>query len=138
MLSKDFMESYLEGWVFVLSCIAMIAFVITFRGLLLERSLSLPSMIARVVLLAYILAIVLALTTPRSIFGRPTPVWFPVSFRCLLGLSCAGLIALVFQRRGTVHQSWIGLLIALVIGWLIYASIQHGDLTMNDWRLVGW
>jgi hypothetical protein len=139
MWQKDFMESYLEGWVFILSLVAMIAFTVTFRSLLLERSLSVASTITRVVPLAYVLAIGLALTTPRSISGRAsTPVWFPVTFRCLLGLSCAGLITLIFRRGATVHQRWIGLLITLVIGWLVYASIQHGNLTMNDWRMVGW
>lgn len=138
MWANDFMESYLESWVFILSFIAVIVFIITFRTLLFERSFSVTSMIARVVPLAYVLAIVLTLTTPGSKFGRPTPAWFPVSFRCLLGLSCAGLLALIFQRRATLHQRWIGLLIAIVIGWLMYASIKHGDLTMNDWRMGGW
>ena len=134
MLPNDFALSWVESWVFILSFIAMIAFTITFRRLLLGRNFSMTFMTARGVLLAYILAVILALNTPKSILGRPTPAWFPVSFRSLLGVSCVGVIVLIAQRRATLNQRWIGLLIALVIGWLIYASIQHGDLTMDDWR----
>jgi hypothetical protein len=137
MWQKDFMESYLEGWVFILSLVGMIAFAVTFRSLLFERGFSGSSVIARIVPLTYVLAIILALITRREKFGTKTPEWFPVSFRCLLGLSCAGLIVLIFQRKTTLHKRWIGVLIALVLGWLIYTSIQHGNLTMNDWRMAG-
>jgi hypothetical protein len=138
MSQNDFMQSYLEGWVFLLSVVAMVAFIITFRGRLFARDLSATSMIVRAVLLAYALAIIVAFMTPRSRFGTSTPVWFPLTFRSLLGLSCVGLIVLTFQRDTTLHKRWISLLIALVVVGLIYTSIQHGNLTMNDWRMVGW
>jgi hypothetical protein len=131
MVSDDFLITWAEELVFYALFISMIVFAVSFRRFLVGRDFSLAFTTARVVLLAYVLAVVLVLTTPVYLPEYQKPRWFPVTFRSLLGLSLTGLIILIFQRRLAVHKRWISLVIAIVFGCLIYLSLHHGNLTMD-------
>src|SRR4030081_3411559 len=107
MVSDDFLITWAEELVFYALFISMIVFAVSFRRFLVARDFSLAFTTARVVLLAYVLAGVLVLTTPVYLPEYQKPRWFPVTFRSLLSLSLTGLIILIFQRRLAVHKRWI-------------------------------
>jgi|SRR5947209_3905535 len=141
MVPGNMMLNWLELVIFILSFCAMIVFALTFREFLVGRDFSLPFTSARIVLLAYVLAVVLVFATPTYLQLYQTPqraLWFPMAYRSLLGLSLAGLITLIFRRRITLHQRWIGLLIALVVAGLIYLSVKEGNETMMGMRPALW
>jgi hypothetical protein len=131
MVPDDFVIGIAETFVFWLSFVSVIVFAVAFGRLLFRRDSSLICITTWVVLLTYGLALIFALVTPEDPRGLQMPLWFPVIFRILLGLSVIGLIVLALQKRLKAYQRWVSLLGALVIGWLIYLSIQHSSLTMS-------
>lgn len=131
MLPEDFIVGMAEAFVFWLSLVSVIPFVVTSGGLLVRRDSPLFYMASRGVLLTYGLAFIFAIVTPREPGTLQMPLWFPAVFRVLLSLSVIGLIVLALQKRLELYQRAISLLGALVIGSLIYFSIQHSSSTMS-------